>query len=225
LVAERAGRGEQDAGVGVGQLASRLEADPGDRAVLEAAVAASLEAVPEWREAGPQLTGWSARAAREARASEAAAAIERLVVQGELAGDGPGRVRLPGFGAATWRAFAVLREDPDPERRRWAAAVAAGPTADLGAAAPAFLPRGRPDPRLIRAAALIHGMEAARQDARHALLLAGARLGEALERGHADSAAELRASCDAAAARLAELDAAIGRAWAAGEALARLTSG
>jgi hypothetical protein len=225
LVGGRAARGEADGGAWIRRLVERMEADPGDRDALEAASRASVAAMPEWRELGPGGRGWGARAERESRADEARAALGRLVLAGQLVEDGPERVALPGFGPATWRALAVLAKpssggSPSPAAaRRWAAAVARRPLADLGTHAPPGLVADA-DPRLAPLADRLHALDAGRQDARHALLVGEARLAGAVDGGRAEGAALLRADCEAAAARIAALDALAARLWAEGEGAA-----
>jgi hypothetical protein len=215
LVGGRAARGEADGGAWIRRLVERMEADQGDREALGAASRASVAAMPEWRELGPGGRGWGARAERESRADEARAALGRLVLAGQLVEDGPERVALPGFGPATWRALAVLRAPSPAARRRWAAAVARGPLADLGPHAPRGL-TGDADPRLAPLADRLHAVGAG-----HALLVGEARLAGAVDGGREEGAALLRADCDAAAARIAALDALAARLWAEGELAAR----
>ena len=130
--------------------------------------------------------------------------------------DGPGRVRLPGFGGATWRAIALLRGGAEGPERALAAAVAAEPGGDLGAEAPDFLRGLRIDPALLEPARRIHLLEALRQDVRNALLAGASALVAAVEAGHEDSAAILRQDCAELEVRLARLDEAIADAWDAG---------
>ena len=130
--------------------------------------------------------------------------------------DGPGRVRLPGFGGATWRAIALLRGGAQGPERALAAAVAAEPGGDLGAEAPVFLRGLRIDPALLEPARRIHLLEALRQDVRNALLAGASALIAAVEAGHEDSAAILRQDCAELEVRLARLDEAIADAWDAG---------
>ncbi len=152
------------------------------------------------------------RERRAARRWEARQAIGRLVLAGELAPDGPDRVVLPGFGASTWRAIALLWEDPGSDRA-WAEAVAAEPLADLGEAAPADLrdvPTGGP---LAEEAAALHALEALRQDLRHALIGAEGSMGLAMERGLTSGADALAAECAGLTEHLEALDREIARAW------------
>ncbi len=207
----RAAAGRDDPSLEVEALAAALEADPAAREVLAAAERARRRT--DLLEGEPP-TG--ARALRARRAAEVGWAVGELLLAGELVADGPGRVLLPGFGGSTWRAIALLRAGTGGPERRLAEAVAAEPAADLGASAPAALRGLRADPRLLEAARLVHGLEAARQDARDALLRAAAALVAAVEAGHDDSARLLRADCAALEARLAELDAAIAAAWREG---------
>lgn len=209
-VGRRSESGPPDAGLSVEQVSAALEADPADRAMLDQAADARRRSHPPERfDHAP-----SARAGRQDRAEEARQAVGDLILAGGLIADGPGRVRLPGFGATTWRALALLRGGgAGGPGGRWASTVAAQPAADLGDAAPPFLRGLRPEPSLTRAAARLHALEAVRQDARHALLSASASLAAALEGGYGDSAAALRGDCDELQARIAQLDAAIERAW------------
>ncbi len=204
----RAGAGRDDPSLEVDALAAALEADPADRAALEQA-----ETARRPQELLPAEPPSGARALRERRAAEAHRAAGELLLVGELVPDGPGRVRLPGFGGSTWRSIALLRGREAGPARLLAEAVAAEPGADLGDAAPAFLRGLRPERRLLEAARRIHILEALRQDARGALLSAEAALATAVEAGHEDSARLLRDDCAALDARIAEIDAAIEAAW------------
>ena len=207
-IGRRAGAGSADPTLAVDGLAAAVEDDPGARRELDEAAAARRRTDrPEawWEVPGP-------RAAREARRAEAHHAIDALVLAGELLPDGPGRVRLPGFGATTWRAIALLRARAAGAEGRWAAAVAAEPLADLGDAAPPAL-RRRPDPRLAPAAATLHAWEARRQDVRNALIAAEAALATTLDGGHAQSARILRDDLEELEVALAATDARIDRAW------------
>jgi hypothetical protein len=197
--------------VGGRVLAAALEADPADRAALADAEAARR--ATELFEAGPPS---GARALRARRAAEVHRAAGELLLAGDLVADGAGRVRLPGFGGATWRAIGLLRAGAGGAERRLAEAVAAEPGADLGAAAPAFMAGLRADPRLLDAARRIHLLEAVRQDARNALLAAEAALASSVEAGQEASARIVRADRAALGSRIAELDAAIEDAWRAG---------
>ena len=211
-IGRRAGAGSRDPTMAIDRLAAAVEDDPGARRELDEAAAERRRADrPEawWEVPGP-------RAAREARRAEAHHAIDELVLTGELVLDGPGRVRLPGFGATTWRALALLRADARGAEGRWAAAVAAEPLADLGDAAPPALPGGRPDPRLASAAQTLHAWEARRQDVRNALIAAEAALATTLEGGHAESARLLRDDLRELEEALAAADSRIARAWEAG---------
>ncbi|WP_217912890.1 hypothetical protein [Miltoncostaea marina] len=135
--------------------------------------------------------------------------------------DGPGRVRLPGFGAATWRAVAILREGGgDPAAARWAAAVAHEPAADLGAAAPAFL-RDLPPPGALAAPARrLLAADAERQDLRDALLRAGPAAAAARARGHEAAAAAVERDCARIEGWIAELDRRAAARWDEGLRLA-----
>lgn len=209
-VGRRAEAGPPDAGLSVEQVGAALEADPADRTLLARAAEARRRSHPPERLEHPP----SARTGRQDRAEEARQAVGELILAGELAADGPGRVRLPGFGASTWRAVDLLRGGgAGTPGGRWASTVAAEPAADLGDAAPPFLRGLRPEPSLTEAAARLHALEAVRQDARHTLLSAEASLAAALERGHLDSAAALRTDCEQLDARIVQIDAAIERTW------------
>jgi hypothetical protein len=211
-IGRRAGAGSDDPTMAVDRLAAAVEDDPGARRELDEAAAARRRVDrPEasWDLPGP-------RAAREARRAEAHHAIDELVLAGELLPDGPGRVRLPGFGATTWRALALLRAGGGGPAGRWAAAVAAEPLADLGDAAPPPLRGVRPDPRLASAAQALHAWEARRQDVRNALIAAEAALATTLEGGHAESARLLRDDLRELEEALAAADSRIARAWEAG---------
>jgi hypothetical protein len=192
-------------------LAAALESDPSDRAALEEAERARR---PTDLLAADLPLG--ARALRERRAAEAHRAAGELILAGELVADGAGRVRLPGFGGATWRSIAVLRAGASGPERLLAEAVAAEPGSDLGPAAPPFLSGLRADPSLLGAARRLHLLEAVRQDVRNALLAAESALASAMEAGLEDSARIVRADLVALEARLAELDAAIEAAWERG---------
>jgi hypothetical protein len=213
-VGARIGAGREDAGTRVDRLASLVEADAGAEAALEEAVAAQRHQDP----LGPTLARPpSARAARGDRLHAAREAVGALVVAGELVPDGPDRVCLPGYGASTWRAIAVLRRGAGGGGEgAWAAAVVALPAAELGDAAPGFLRGLRAEPPLRRPAAALHALEALRQDHRHALINAEGAIGVALEAGHADSAEALRAECAELAARMRALDRGIAAAWREG---------
>lgn len=210
-IGRRAGAGRADPSIAVEALVAALEADPDDRAVLDAAEHAHRAV--EFLESGPPS---GARALRERRAAEVHRAVGELILAGDLVSDGAGRVRRPGFGGTTWRAIALLRAGARGPERLLAAAVAAQPGSDLGPAAPPFLAGLRADPRLLDVARLLHALEAVRQDARVALLAAEAALAAAAERGQEDSARIVRADCASLAARIGDIDAAIESAWAAG---------
>jgi hypothetical protein len=219
-VGRRAAAGRDEPSLEVAALVAALEDDPGDRAALAAAETARRRA--ERFESAPPS---GARALRARRAAEAHRAVGELLLAGELVADGGGRVRLPGFGGTTWRAIALLRAGTPGPERLLAEAVAAEPGSDLGRAAPGFMEGLRPDPRLLDPARRLHALEAARQDARHALLSAEAALVAATDAGHEDSARIVRADCAALAARIAEIDAAIEAAWAAGARRAAALAG
>ncbi len=207
-IGRRAAAGSDDPTLRVNALAAAVEDDPRARRELDEAAAERRRVDrPEawWDVPGP-------RAAREARRAEAHHAIDALVLAGELLPDGPGRVRLPGFGATTWRALALLRSGAAGSARRWAAAVAAEPLADLGEAAPPGL-RVEPDPRLAAAAVALHAGEAHRQDIRNALMAAEAALATTLDAGHAQSARLLRDDLGGLERALAAADSRIARAW------------
>jgi hypothetical protein len=207
-IGRRAGAASDDPTLTVDGLAAAVEDDPGARRELD-------EAAAERRRVDRPETWWevpSPRAAREARRAEAHHAIDALVLAGELLPDGPGRVRLPGFGATTWRALALLRAGASGPEGRWAAAVAAEPLADLGDAAPP-VPGGRPDPGLASAAATLHAWEARRQDVRNALIAAEVALAATLDGGHVTSARLLRDDLGELEEALAAADARIARAW------------
>lgn len=211
-IGRRAAAGSDDAGMPAAAVAAALEARPEDRALLEAA-AEERRRTDSGEDPG---TDCGLRARRRRRTDEAHRALDALVLAGELVPDGPERLRLPGFGGTTWRAIAHLRAGAGGADGGWAAAVAAGPAADLGDAAPGFLRDLRPDPVRAEAARVLHAWEAARQDARHALIAASATLAGARERGDAAAARALRADCAALEARLDQVDAEIESAWERG---------
>jgi pyruvate/2-oxoglutarate dehydrogenase complex dihydrolipoamide acyltransferase (E2) component len=204
--------GPADASLTLDEVAARLEEAAADRAVLDRAAAAL-----DGGERGEPETG--ARARRERRRAAAHRAAGELVLGGLLVMDGPGRVRLPGFGRTTWRAVAALRAAGPEAPPAWAAAVAAEPASDLGAAAPAFLAGLPRDHRLAALAARLHAAESARQDARHALLMAGTALGAAAE-GGGEGLRILRDDIAALDDRIRRLDATIDAIWDAGAARA-----
>jgi hypothetical protein len=211
-IGRRAGAGSDDPTMAIDRLAAAVEDDPEARRELDEAAAARRRVDrPEawWEVPGP-------RAAREARRAEAHHGIDDLILAGELLPDGPGRVRLPGFGATTWRALALLRAGTRGAEGRWAAAVVAEPLADLGDAAPPALRGERPDARLASAAETLHAWEARRQDVRNALIAAEAALATTLEGGHAQSARLLRGGLRELEEALSEADSRIARAWEAG---------
>ncbi|MGD9697027.1 MAG: hypothetical protein AB7V42_15355 [Thermoleophilia bacterium] len=209
-----AASGTPDEGLARDALASRMEADPAVRRALDMAAADRLREHPA---DGPD-PGGGARAGRARRLAEAERALDDLILAGELVPDGPGRVRLPGFGRSTWRAIAALRAGVPAAERRWARAVAAEPAADLGDAAPAFLAGlGPAEPGLAAAARELLAWEALRQDARDALIRATAAAGAALEMGHDVSLRALAADCADIEARIRSIDAEIDARWRAGE--------
>lgn len=220
-IGRRAAGGEEDAALEMDRVAAELEADPGDRAVLDAAERARRRF--DEPDEGERPAG--ARADRGRRAAAAYRALGELLLSGELVSDGPTRVGLPGFGRSTWRAIALLREGGEGPPARWAAALAAEPAADLGEAAPHFLRALAPDPSLAHAAARVHALEAVRQDARNALLTASASMGAAIEAGSHEGARALRRECDELEAGIAELDAAIAAAWDEGVDMAARAGG
>ena len=210
-VARRAAAGGPPDALDAGRLAAALEADPACRADLDAAVVATrrdlaFDAPPEIR--GP-------RAERRARHDAALAAIDELLLAGELVPDGPGRVMLPGFGPATWRALDALRTRSGPAAA-WAAAVAAMPLADLGDAAPADLRDLPADPRLAAPARRLLARQAERQDLRDALIRVGAAARHAAGRGLDDSLASIERDAASLAAALARADADLAAMWEAG---------
>jgi hypothetical protein len=207
-IGRRAAAGSDDPTMTIDALAASVEDDPAARRELDEAAAERRRADrPEawWEVPGP-------RAAREARRAEAQYAIDALVLAGDLLLDGPGRVRLPGFGATTWRALALLRAGAGGAEGRWAAAVAAEPLADLADAAPPTL-RAQADPALAPAAATLHAWEARRQDVRNALIAAETALATTLDGGHAQSARILRDDLEELERALAAADSRIARAW------------
>jgi hypothetical protein len=209
-VGRRAAEGGPGDALDADAIAAALEADPACRADLEAAAAARAELADE-------LVGGvtGPRASRRARRDAALAAVDELLVAGELAPDGPGRVVLPGFGPATWRAIAVLRAGGGPEGT-WAATVAAGPLADLGAAAPRELVAHPADPRRAGAARRLLARQADRQDLRDALIRAGGAARHATTKGYRDSLAAIEREAAALAAEIARADADIAALWDAG---------
>jgi hypothetical protein len=211
-VGGRAAAGRPDAGMATDALAALVDGDPDS----EAALAEALEERRRMDPLGPGHRGDPGpRERRAARRWEARQAIGRLVLAGELAPDGPDRVLLPGFGASTWRAIALLREGSGPDRA-WAEAVAAQPLADLGEAAPEGLRAAVPGGPLADEAAALHALEALRQDLRHALIGAEGAMGLARERGLAASADLLEAECAGLTEHLEALDREVARAWDAG---------
>ncbi len=209
-VGRRAAEGGPGDALDAGAIAAALEADPACHADLEAAAAAQAELADE--PAGAP----GARASRRAHHDAALAAIDELLVAGELAPDGPGRVVLPGFGPATWRAIAVLHAGAGGDEASWAATLAAEPLADLGAAAPRELAAHPADPRRAGAAWRLLARQAERQDLRDALIRAGAAARHAAARGYGDSLAGIERDAAALAAHLARADADIAAMWEAG---------
>jgi len=185
------------------RLAGLVEADPAARGILDAAV---VEA--RFVHDAPDDTPGARRARRE-RHDRAREAVDELLLVGELAPDGPGRVVLPGFGPSTWGALATLRAGARGPEAAWAAALVHDPLADLGDAAPAALTGVPRDPRLAPLARDVHAHEAARQDARDALLRAEAAAGHAAARGLVASLATIRADMALLGAALDDADAAV----------------
>jgi DUF309 family protein family protein len=192
-------------------LAAAIEADPAAHEPLERAARERLAYdLPERRPSeGPA-------ADRRARLAEARAAIDALVLAGELVPDGPGRVRLPGFGPSTLRALALLRAGASGPEGRWAAAVAAEPAGDLGPAAPPPLAGLRLDRALVEAARRLHAAEALRQDLRNASLTAAERIARALDAGERAGAEALMAEAAQLERALARIDDEIAAAWESG---------
>lgn len=207
----RAAGGRDDGSLDAEALIAAVEDDPAGREALAAA-----EAARRPTDLVDTAAALGARALRARRAEAAHRAAGQLVLAGELVADGPGRLRLPGFGGSTWRAVALLRAGGGGPEGLLAEAVAAEPGADLGAAAPPFLSGLRAAPRLLGAARRIHLFEAVRQDARNALLAASAALVSATDAGYENGARILRAECAALERRIDEIDAAIAAAWDAG---------
>ncbi|WP_217924058.1 hypothetical protein [Miltoncostaea oceani] len=216
-VGRRAAAGGPPWALDADRLAAVVEGDPAARGALDAAVAAAGAEGP-FDGPGPEP---GPRAARRARVEAARAAVDELLLAGELAPDGPGRVVLPGFGASTWRALGIIRAGVAGPEGAWAAAVAREPLGDLGDAAPAGTGGGPRDPRLDGTARALHAREAARQDLRDALIRAEAAARHAAARGLDDSLATIAADVAAleAALRAADRDAAA--LWEAGLRRAR----
>lgn len=196
------------------RLVAALEADPAAREALDRAGAARRR-----REEPLDAPGTDPRSARRGREDEALRAVDALLLDGELQQDGPGRVRLPGFGPSTWRALAILARDPGGPDAAWAAAVAFHPLGDLGDAAPPGLRRAPPDADREAIALRILAMEAHRQDLRHALIGGEASAASARERGEEASARLLDADCATLRAAIEETDAAVAVAWREGAGL------
>lgn len=196
----------------VAAIAALLEEDDTARAGLDAAAGERLRS----EVADDATFAEGAAAARRRRADEVHYAVDRLVLQGELALDGPGRMALPGFGPSTWRAIAVLRERPGGEAERLAAAVAAPPLGDLGDAAPPELRELGPDPALARAARAILALDAERQDLRNALFTVESHLATAIERGNSVGARRVAADLVAVRDALDAADRAAAERWEAG---------
>lgn len=215
-VADRVAGGVEDAGARLDHVASVLDEDGAARAVLAAAAA-------ERRRRDPYGLGAIDRSPRQDRldrAGEVHDAAGDLVLARRLRPDGDGRVVLPGFGPATWRALAILRAGEVGARRAWARAVALAAGESLGETAPAFVRAGPLDVRLTEQAAHLHLLEAARQDMRDQLLRNGAAIGVALDRGNAAGVAMLQEECAAQERQIAEVDGLILRVWRAGGAAA-----
>lgn len=194
------------------EIAQRVDADPGARAAVDAAVAAG---VWRWEETAGPVDG--ARARRAARDVEIDEALTDLRLAGELVADGPGRLALPGWGPSTLRAVRALRDAPSGTAL-WEAAVARMPSADLGAAAPAWLRSLPPTPALDERARAVLSLDAHRQEIRDALLTAAARLAGMLDRGDDAAAAALSRDCARLSDALAHVDALTASQWAAGVA-------
>ncbi len=209
----RAAAGGPPSALEADRLVALLEADPAGRAVLDAATGSEPPSDPTPEERGP-------RAERRRRRDRALAAIDELLLAGELAPDGPGRVVLPGFGASTWRALDALRAGAGGAEAAWAAALVRDPFADLGDAAPAVAEGPPPDRRLVDLAREVHAHEAARQDMRDALIRAEAAATRTAARGPAESLASIRDDMAALGAALAATDAAVAALWRAGLARA-----
>jgi hypothetical protein len=210
-VADAVAAGGPEPDLTTDRLTAALEADAAARAGLdEAAVARRRREQPL---DAPQV---DARSQRHARADEAQRAVGDLVVAGELQQDGPGRLRLPGFGPSTWRAVAVLVRDPAGPQAPWAAAVAHDPLGDLGDALPAALRPPPPRPEAADAARRILALEAHRQDLRHALISGEAAAAGARERGEEAAALLVEADCATLRDAVAEIDAVVEEAWREG---------
>ena len=215
IVAARIARGTADAGVAVADVVQAAVADADAGALLDAAVETAARAPDRvWAASEPG----GARTAHLARCHQVRETLGLLALGGALAGDGPERHVLPGWGPCTWRAVSVLAAGADPRDRPWEAAVARLPLADLGARAPARL-RGLTAPRALEVPARrLLAAEAGRQDLRDALLTTAGRLAGALDRGVHDGAAALRDDCERLTSRIAVMDGMIARLWEAGAA-------
>ncbi len=208
-VARRAQIGQEDAGASTAALAALLEDDELARGPLDdAADARRRRILFDEYDTGP-------RQRRVDREAEVHAAVGRLTLRAELVADGLDRVVLPGYGVGTWRAIAALREHPAGSG--WAAAVAAGPAADLGEHAPRFLRQLDPDPRLSEPAAKLHMLQAHRQDVRNALMVAEFAIGVAMEAENTQGIESLSQEAATCARQLEFLDREIDTAWADGE--------
>jgi len=217
IVAARITRGPEDAGVDLGEVEQRAAGDAEATARLDAAVEAAQ--TPDMRWLTPEPPG--VRERRAARTHEVREALGLLLLAGDLAADGPERHALPGWGASTWRAVAVLVRSGDAAAHPWEAAVARLPLADLGPGAPAPLHGLRAPPALEVPARRLLAAEAERQDLRHGLLTAATRLAAALDRGVHDAAAALADDCAQLSARIDLLDRMSALLWEDGAARAR----
>lgn len=208
-VARRVAAGARGAAIDADRLAAEVAADPASHALIDAAVAAARRADPG--EAPPPPPG--ARATRRDRVDGARAAIDELLLAGELAPDGPGRVVLPGFGPSTWRALALLRAGAGGADRAWARAIAGQPLADIGLIDPPARPTSPAGRRRARLARAVLAREAERQDLRDALLRAEAASEHAEARGLDDAVATIAADRRRLEAALAACDAAVASLW------------
>ena len=197
-------------GLSLARLAATLEGDPSARKATDAAAAERRRTDP------PEVPGEPGpAAARRARADEVHRAVDALVLMGELSADEPGRLALPGFGPATWRALGVLRARRGTPEAAWAAAVAALPLEDLGDALPPGLAAAA-DPGLAEDALRVLVADARRGDLRNALVRAEAATAVAAERGNAAGVRMLEGECSALRDALAAADAAAEALWDAG---------